>query len=102
LPSCRLLKADNALFQSDGQGSEGPNQPPEVSQNRVLTLAPGVSAAFGGSRSTMGRTSPVGLPLFIALDPHAESGGGLGLTRSPQKLGEQHRRRRLSEGCNTM
>ena len=27
-PSCRLLKADNAPFQSDGQGSEGPNQPP--------------------------------------------------------------------------
>jgi hypothetical protein len=55
---------------------------PELSQNRVLTLAPRVSAAFGGSRSIMGRTSPVGLPLFIALDPHAGSGGGLGRRRS--------------------
>jgi hypothetical protein len=30
----------------------------------------------------MGRISPVELPSFIALDAHAGSGGGLGLSRS--------------------
>jgi hypothetical protein len=30
----------------------------------------------------LGRTSPVRLSSFIALDPHAENGGGLGRKRS--------------------
>jgi len=44
-----------------------------------------VSAVWGAlERSSVdqGRTSPVRLSSFIALDPHAEKGGGLGRKRS--------------------
>jgi hypothetical protein len=47
-----------------------------------------VSAVWGAlERSSVdqGRTSPVRLSSFIALDPHAESGGGLGRKRSIQR-----------------
>ena len=68
---------------------------PEVSANGVMTVAPRIAAAFGGSRSIMGRTSPAGQPLFIALAPHAGSGGGLPQPVSaPQDMGKQRARHR--------
>jgi hypothetical protein len=51
-----------------------------------------------------GRNSPVGWPSFIALDPHAENGGGLGRKRSIRRRISANRARgtAASASWNTM
>jgi hypothetical protein len=78
-PSCQLLKADSAPFQSDRQGAAGSNQPPRSHRTASGRLRPAFRRRPAGSRSIIECTSPVGLPLFIALDPYT---GRLNPTRS--------------------
>ena len=60
----------------------GPERASWLRRTALFGRAPGVSAAFGGFRSLIGRTSPPGLASFIAFGAHAGSGGGRGLSRS--------------------
>ncbi len=53
-----------------------------VSQRRFFEATPQARRAFEQFPVDHGRTSPAGLSSFIVLDPHAGSGGGLGLSRS--------------------
>jgi hypothetical protein len=46
----------------------------EVAQAQLFAAAPCIWAALSSSRSVIG----IGLSPFIALDPHAGSGGGFG------------------------
>jgi hypothetical protein len=48
----------------------------------ISGLVSGVWVTFERFSVDHGRTSPIALPLFLALDAHARSGGGLGLSRS--------------------
>jgi hypothetical protein len=48
----------------------------------ISGLVSGIWVAFERFSVDHGRTSPVGLPSFIALDAHAGSAGGLGLSPS--------------------
>ena len=54
----------------------------EVAQNRLSDACALRLSAFGGFRSIMGRTSPVGLSSIAPRDAHAGSGGDRGRSRS--------------------
>jgi hypothetical protein len=89
-PVCRLPDASLIMRHSQHKASlrgptEGPNRPEptrEATPSLILTFAPGFLSALERFSVDHGRTSPVGLPSIVALDAHAGSGSGRGLSRS--------------------
>jgi len=74
---------------------------PKIAQNRCCGLAPCVWVTFERSSVDHGRTSPVALPLFLALDDaHAGSGGGLGLSRSIRRRISANKTRGTATSAN--
>ena len=98
-PGCRLPKATLLRSSTPGKAERagtwvGASR--EVAQTQLFGAAPRIWRVLSSSRVDHGRTSPAGLSSFIAPDPHAGSGGGLG-RRSidpAQDLGEQGSRHR--------